>query len=215
MIKTFKYFVWFILNNFRIGAFFQLYLSSALMEEGWFKSYYSKKAVDKFGAPIPWLTYSFIHFINRRLTKEMSIFEYGAGNSTIWFAQRVKKIISVENDEKWVEALKPSLPSNSELVVRNIDDMKYAKASLERNEKYDVIIIDGRDRTNCTMYCLNALNEKGIIIFDNTQVEDYAEAIQFIINNGFRKIDFTGTLPIVAYNNTTTIFYRTNNCLNI
>lgn len=216
MIKIIKKIIWSLLNKLHVSAFFQLAIESSLVEEGWFKSYYSKQAVDKNGNPIPWLTYSFIHFIENRLTKEMSVFEYGAGNSTIWFAGKVKKIKSVENDKEWVDLLKNKLSENCELIFRPLsEDNVYAKSSLESNDKYDIIIIDGRERVNSTKFAVNALKENGIIFFDNTQVNDYNEALEFLHIMNFKRIDFTGTLPIVAYNNTTSIFYRSNNCFNI
>lgn len=198
----------------RLGALVQLYLNSSFTEEGWFKSFYSKQSIDKNNNPIPWLTYSFIHFLDKRLTKNMVVFEYGAGNSTIWFAKRVKKIKSVENDEQWVSLLKNKLPQNCELILRELNN-NYANSSIETDDKYDIIIIDGRERISSTKNAVHALNENGIIIFDNSQVEDYQEALNFLEEKKFKRIDFTGTLPIVAYNNTTTIFYRPNNCLNI
>jgi hypothetical protein len=215
-MKILKKIIWTLLNGIQIGAFVQLAMSSSLREEGWFKSFYAKEAIDKNNNPIPWFTYSFLHFIQNRLNSEMSIFEYGSGNSTIWFSSKVKKIKSVENDLEWFNKVSAKLPVNCEIVFRPLDGTDtYSKSVNESKEKFDIIIIDGRDRVKSTKASIEALNTNGIIIFDNSQVEEYREALDYLEGLDFKRIDFVGILPIVAYNNTTSIFYRKYNCLGI
>lgn len=52
---------------------------------------------------MPWMTFSTIRFLQRNLTKNMRVFEYGSGGSSVFFAKRVGEIISVEHDEEWME----------------------------------------------------------------------------------------------------------------
>jgi hypothetical protein len=58
----------------------------------------------------PWITFAAIRFLEKNLKKHMRVYEYGAGGSTVFFAERVKEVISVEHDPVWrdqvVEALK-------------------------------------------------------------------------------------------------------------
>jgi len=54
---------------------------------------------------IPWITFSAIHFLDKILRKEMTVFEYGSGGSTIYFAQRVRKVFSIEHDDEWAIAV--------------------------------------------------------------------------------------------------------------
>ena len=42
--------------------------------------------IDKNSNPLPWVTYGFIDFISERLNKSIDVFEYGSGNSTLWYA---------------------------------------------------------------------------------------------------------------------------------
>ena len=46
-------FIWYILNKLKVASIVQLVLKSSLKEDGWFKSYYEKQAIDKKGNPIP------------------------------------------------------------------------------------------------------------------------------------------------------------------
>ena len=207
-------FIWKILDVIKISAPLTLLTKSSLKEDGWFKSYYSKQAIDAKGNPIPWCTYSFIKFIEPRLLNTFDVFEYGCGNSSLWYAKRVRSIKSVENDEKWFNNISSRLPVNAKAVLQtDINDGDYSKEVLKDGKKYQIIIIDGRDRNNCVKYSLQQLADDGIIVYDNTQVPEYLPSIQILLNTGFKKIDFIGNLPIVPHNNTTTIFYREKNCL--
>jgi predicted O-methyltransferase YrrM len=75
----------------------------------------------------PWITYGAIKFLERVVTSEMRIYEYGAGGSTIFFALRAKKVFTCEHDPAWANKVRASLIrancSNYELkVVEAISD---------------------------------------------------------------------------------------------
>jgi hypothetical protein len=68
---------------------------------------------------IPWITFPAIRFLKAFLSKEMRVFEYGSGGSTIFFSQRVKEVVSVEHDPKW-----------KSLVVESIDKKELKNCSI-------------------------------------------------------------------------------------
>ena len=49
----------------------------------------------------PWITFPAIRFLERTLTKDMRVYEYGIGGSTLFFVKRVGEVISVEHDQEW------------------------------------------------------------------------------------------------------------------
>ena len=51
----------------------------------------------------PWLTSEAIAFLERWLEPDAVGFEWGSGRSTVWFAQRVRQLISIEHDPHWYE----------------------------------------------------------------------------------------------------------------
>jgi predicted O-methyltransferase YrrM len=209
-------FIWKILRFFRLAGLIQLSYKGILDELGWLKSFNSMQSVDREGNPIPWCTYSFIHFITYKLTPDLSVFEFGSGNSTIWYAQRVKKIIAVEHDLNWISKISKKIPQNATILHKELDtNGLYAKTAISTDQKFDIIIIDGRDRNNCVYNSLQALTDNGILIFDNSQRPEYIESQDFLKLNGYKRIDFRGLCPTVAHINTTTIFYRDNNCIHI
>ena len=52
-----------------------------LTASGWLESAEAKLAL-RGGKPIPWFTYAAIHFLERELSPDLALFEYGAGQST-------------------------------------------------------------------------------------------------------------------------------------
>ena len=66
----------------------------------------------------PWISFSAIDFMKEILHPNMTVFEYGSGGSTLFWASRVKKVISVEHDKVWYEKMKLELALQQ---IKNID----------------------------------------------------------------------------------------------
>lgn len=183
---------------------------------GWTNSYKTKLPVAQDGSPLPWVTYPFIDFIDERLNKEMSIFEFGSGNSTIYYAKKVKEVYSVEHDETWFTQIKQQLPSNANLFHQSlIYNDEYCRYPTTLNLKFDIIIVDGRDRVNCMIHAVNNLTKNGVIVLDNSDRLEYTNGINKLLEQKFKKIDFWGLAPGFLHETCTTIFYKSENCLNI
>lgn len=183
---------------------------------GWFKAFDTKQAVDGNGEALPWVTYSFIDFIKDRLNKEHKIFEYGSGNSTIFYAKRVARVVSVEHDENWYQKILGSKPENAEMIFTKLETGgEYSKKAVLSNEKFDIIIVDGRDRVNCCIESVQALTPNGVVVLDDSHRVKYDGARAFLLNNGFKELPFTGIAPGLFYLKTTSVFYKPENCLAI
>jgi hypothetical protein len=198
-----------------LDASVALVRDSALAREGWFDSYRTKRSVDAAGRPVPWYTYPAIHFLEPRLTKDMDVFEYGCGNSTIWYAQKVRSVISVENDQEWHANVSRILPGNAQVIMRNLEGQQYASEVVRSGRSFDVAVIDGRDRVECTRFAIRSLKEEGVVVFDNSERPEYSEAFSFLAGHAYKKLDFEGMGPINSYSWTTSILYRPGNCLGI
>lgn len=59
----------------------------------------------------PWLTYGAIEFLEKNLKAGMSVFEYGSGGSTLFFARRQLSGTSVEHDADWAQQVRTALPA--------------------------------------------------------------------------------------------------------
>ena len=189
---------------------------SYINETGWFMSMEKGQCIDAKGKPIPWMTYPGISFLQRRVNKNMSLFEYGSGNSTLWWAERVANVIACEHDREWYEKMKEIIPANTELLYFELTPRgDYSKAITKYVNKFDIVVIDGRDRVNCAKNSLDSLKPGGVIVWDNADREKYAEGYDFLINNGYKRIDFEGNGPMERFSWWTSIFYKENNCLGI
>lgn len=67
---------------------------------------------------MPWMTYDAIDFLASNCRSDSTIFEWGSGGSTLFFAKRCRHVTSVEHDGKWSDFLKERLES---LAVSNVD----------------------------------------------------------------------------------------------
>lgn len=188
---------------------------SALSHWGWFKSRRMKSSVDSFGNQIPWYTYSFLDAFSDRIPGDLRVFEYGSGNSTKWWAERTDEVVSVEHHEGWYRNVMSEMPANVTLMFRQLDGGAYENAIIEAGGKFDLIILDGRERVACSKACLQALSDRGVIIWDNSERLRYGEGIKSLLKLGFRQLRYTGFIPIDFAPSETSIFYRDGNCFNI
>jgi len=187
-----------------------------LVETGWIQSIENNSPVDDANNPVPWVTYSFIEFITKRLKPFHCIFEYGSGNSTLFYANKAAKITVVEHDREWFEKIRSLIPSNVTLLYNELDyNGSYCRAAKRTGKKYNIIIVDGRDRVNCIKNALPALKKNGVIVLDDSERDAYQDGIKFLIKQRFKAIEFWGFSPGLFYNKCTTIFYRSGNCIGI
>ncbi|MDF5731734.1 MAG: hypothetical protein PUP92_27940 [Rhizonema sp. PD38] len=160
--------------------------------------------IDKDGSPIPWYTYPSIDYIKQLNFLEKEVFEYGSGYSSIFWAERCKSLVSVEDNEDWYNRIKIKLPVNVDYYFIN-DTKSYINLILNNDKKFDVIIIDGSHRYECAVVARDQLSETGMIILDNS---DWGEkTANFLRESDLIQVDMTGFGPINSYTWTTSFFF--------
>jgi len=208
MHKTKLYKLFDYIKNFKTSRLLLSMMHNGyLIETGWLQNFNSKAPIDIDKKPIPWTTYSFINFINDYLNVSMEIFEYGSGNSTIYYAERTKHVYTVEHNLEWYNKIKSQLPVNSTIFYQELNE-NYEKSISKPGKNFDVIIIDGRRRNNCLHTAINFLNDGGLIVLDDSERNKYSEGINFLLSKGFKKIDFWGISHRYFHNKATTIFFK-------
>lgn len=132
---------------------------------------------------IPWFSYAAIDFLSGFLRPQMSVFEYGSGGSTIFFSKRVKQVQSVEDDASWYEFVSKRLKEKGLANVSvklcpfdfknpvGFEDSAYCRAL--PNERFDVIVVDGKEewvhvRPTCFKLAEKHIKPGGIIIVDDS-----------------------------------------------
>lgn len=190
---------------------------SYLVETGYINSIKRMEPVNKEGEPIPWMNYSFIDFLEPRLKRNMKIFEYGSGYSTLYLSDKVKSITSIEYDKDWFEKVAQDLKVKDNCRIEFYPaPEKYVKAIKDLDEgPYDLIIVDGRDREECIKYVIPFLSEGGVVILDDSWKAKFDKVFEYFQENGFKEISFTGLKAGGMIIEKTTVFYRDNNVLGI
>ena len=179
---------------------------------------------------IPWITFGAIYWVKKRLKPDMKVFEYSSGGSTLFFAQRVAEVISVEHDREWYSKLSRKIADkrlvNSHLFLVEPEVKKagqqqyicqtfpqYAEASFEKYVKFirnypdhyfDVVLVDGRARPFCILEAVRKIRPGGYLILDNSDRYHYQEAMDSL--NIYRRKDFVGFLPFDEAFDQTTIW---------
>jgi precorrin-6B methylase 2 len=188
---------------------------SYLRSSGWLASRLRGMPLDCAGEPIPWITYPSLVFLQQRVRHDMSVFEFGSGASTLWWAKRVRRVVSCEHDESWFARTRATVPAHVHLSHVPLEEQQYAREILRYPDSFDIIVIDGRDRIECARNSIGALRAGGVILWDNSDRSEYQPAYEMLHSLGFRRLDFVGMGPLNEYQWGTTIFYRDGNCLGI
>lgn len=169
-------------------------------------------SVDKDNNPIPWFTYPAIEWLNNLDLKHFSVFEYGSGLSTLYWSRKCRKVVSVEDDEKWYNfILDKSGPLSNISCNLEKNEREYIKKIDEYNEQFDIYVIDGKYRSKCARKVVEHVKKYGgnIIIFDNS--DWYPNTIDFLRRSlDWIEVDFCGFGPINDYCWITTMFFNRN-----
>ena len=185
--------------------------------EMWQKEYAIERSIDekvcedKDGNPIPWYTYPAIEYLSQFDYADKKIFEFGCGYSSLFWANRALKVVSVEDNPQWFAEWRKSFnKSNLEIRWRD-EDEAYFNAILEKDELYDVIAVDGKCRAYCAATAVKKLAKGGIIILDdsdriNTSAE-YVKAVEILKSANLLQVDFYGFCPMNNYTKTTSVFF--------
>lgn len=168
---------------------------------------YSFNKYDSLGnGKYPWMTYSFLDYIKNLDLSEKSVFEWGSGNSTIFWSEISNKVVSVENNDEWFMKIKNMISNNTNLILRNTSE-KYIDAINEFNTFYDIIILDGYGfRFECAKQAIKRLNKGGMIVLDDSDNIGYNRISEFLRNEGLIQIDFIGLKPMSDFIVSTSIF---------
>lgn len=82
---------------------------------------------------LPWITFKSIHWLNKTLHKEMHVFEYGSGGSTLFLANHVSAITSVEHNPHWYKILE------NMLLEKKISNVSYSLLEPKANSPVSAV----------------------------------------------------------------------------
>lgn len=171
---------------------------------------------------MPWLPLSLLAYLEPRLDPGGVGFEFGSGGSTLWLAERVGSLTSVEHDPKWhtiiEQELQDSRVGNCRYILREarprvagagvpgvggVDcGSREWEGSFESYVKVidqwpdgslDLVLVDGRSRPACLLHAAPKVRPGGYLILDDTDREHYDEAMRAL--DAWPRKDFRGARP--------------------
>lgn len=170
---------------------------------GFWRSVRQGRSVDREGNPIPWITYPAIDYLRQLDFRNRRIFEFGAGHSTLFWAERAAQVVSVESQEPWFEKLCDQAPSNVELHLAH-EPEEYVGCLARQQGEFDVIVIDGDERQRCCQAALAKLAPGGLVILDNA--DWYPDGAAVLREGDLIEVDFAGFSPQSGYVSITSFF---------
>jgi hypothetical protein len=119
----------------------------------------------------PWLVHTIVDFLENWLKPGDRGIEWGSGRSTVWFAERVGSLVSVEHNVDWYRRI------NAELRRKGLQNVEYhlcvdegdyyAVADKFPSESIDFCLVDGVARDRCALSALGLVKPGGIAVVDN------------------------------------------------
>lgn len=196
----------------------------------WIFSFLPGRAAFKDGFPL--IPFEAVQELNSFLTKEMNVFEWGSGGSTVFFAKRIKSLVSIEHDSEWYGRVKKVLEErglgNHEYILKKpqkekkdgdqsylstssryegLNFKEYCKAiELYPDSFFDAVMVDGRMRINCIFHALKKIRPNGLLILDDSNAPHYAPGIELL--KGWKRKDFQGPKPYAIDFYHTTIWQK-------
>lgn len=160
---------------------------------------------------LPWFERDAIIFLESILTPDMVLFEWGAGRSTQWFADRVKSIVSIEHQQKWYDVVSVYLKnrSNAKLLLIGTDKEEYPKViSKYVDETFDLVSVDGRRRCECVREAMSKVKENGWLLLDDLQRSRYRGAKNLFSSWTLHEFKFQGRIREGRQRPTTGIYQK-------
>lgn len=143
---------------------------------------------DPIARGLPWFSWAAIRWLDRWLQPSFTVHELGGGGSTLWFAQRVARVVTLESDARWLARLEGEIPHNVTLVHG-------ASPSALPAEHADLIVIDSdlALRTGHVQWALRQRNA-AVIVDDSWRYREFLPLdVTFFVGVGPCRLGVTET----------------------
>ena len=156
----------------------------------------------------PWLSLPAVRWLEAHIHKSMRVFEWGSGNSTMFFARRTERVVSIEHDQNWFGRM------SQELASRRISNVNlhfypttisggpgggysdYVRSIRQYDDaSFDLILVDGRARCECLRLARKKVRPGGCILLDNAELPKYSGATRLFNQPGWVVRHIEGPVP--------------------
>ena len=140
----------------------------------------SRPAADVIKDRKPFLHPDVIKRLAGLVTPEMTVMEHGSGGSTLWFEDRVERVLSVERDLKWVNEVKGATKGKHTRVMHWVDP-SIPHSEIDKYLPVDLLLIDGEPLEVRCVWLFEAVKlvkPGGWVVLDNANREIYTRERQ-------------------------------------
>jgi len=150
---------------------------------------------------VPWIAPEAVRRLDRLAEPGWRVLEFGAGDSTHWFAARAASVVSVETDRAWHARVAQDLASsrldNCELLLRARGDVA-AVARDFPDDHFDLIVVDCAEsapgeRIDCVRAAAGEVRPGGYLLLDDSDRPAYRGADEVLA--GWAVARFVGMKP--------------------
>ena len=138
---------------------------------------------------VPWMHPAAVLYLESLLAPDMTVIEHGCGGSTLWFAERVRIVVSFEQNREWYESFS-NVPHTVTLVYESV---KFTP-SKHMDERHDLLLIDGfgKDRPEWIRTAHKIVKPGGVVVVDNSERPQYQQALGALSAYCQRPLHITG-----------------------
>jgi hypothetical protein len=189
-----------------------------LETSGWVESQNHSASYFK-GRLIPWLTYPFLFELSSWQLSKVKVLEFGSGASSIYFSRNAESVVTYEFDSTYAElVMHPILPRYPNLTLHTVNEAAFLNlletksenfsSLISEIEKSQIILIDGGPRNEIARFIALKALQDAVIVFDNTDLEDWSLGRKLLKESGFIEIPYHGLGNLNPYSWTTSLFLR-------
>lgn len=147
----------------------------------------------------PWLPSAVVEHLGKLLGKNLNIFEYGSGGSTLFWPRFARRCISIEHDLRWFLLIRfrlgfcrgmdyrlilpeevqhfgekdisdPHDYFSSDPDFQGYDFRNYvSQIDVFPDRYFDLVLVDGRVRPSCIMHAVPKVKVGGLLILDDAE----------------------------------------------
>lgn len=173
-----------------------VYLASAasilFVDMGFSKSAERKTGMLGDGTPVPMMSYSLIEYLMGIDLSALAVLEIGGGNSTYFWAERARSVLTVETNLEWVQVLRERNLPNVSVQTTTAEQIAADLSAIDRT--FDIIVVDAAaNRYACARSVLKKLRPGGFILLDNS--DWYPNTAKLLREANLIQVDYTDFRP--------------------
>lgn len=138
----------------------------------------------------PWYVKPVLELLDSMDLKDKIVYEFGIGDSSLWWSKRCKRLYGVESDFGWFDKINKMIGSKASLTFHK-SSYGYINSIIAYPILFDIVVVDGFYREQCALAALNCIKKGGLLIYDNwmqNSVELQSQKTQDVLLNYEHKI---------------------------